>query len=180
MDVNSPNRLSDHCRTRGDSELARRRRRPFSGSDKYLEYKQRAEPLMGECLSFVFVTLCDRDLQRHSLRCVVMCACVFVSVHARTHEWETETSQNHISTLSKVLCCGTTTVLHQNLRMIESKVSKGWWGSDLPGMCLLINQPGWLRCTATTLHKTRLSLGEPRTDTTRPFVAATGMECDLE
>lgn len=74
MDMRSPNRLSDRCRTRVDNVLAGRGR-PFSGSDKYLEeYKHRAEPLQGECLSFVFVTLCDRDLQQHSLRCAVMCA----------------------------------------------------------------------------------------------------------
>lgn len=72
----SPDRLSDHCRTGDDTELARRRKRPFSWSDKYLEeYKQRAEPLLVECLSFVFVTLCDTDSQHHSLRCVDLCTC---------------------------------------------------------------------------------------------------------
>lgn len=83
VDVRSPNRLSDHCRARDDTELARRRKRPFSWSDKYLEeYKQRAEPLLGERLSFVFVTLCDTDSQHHSLRCV--CLCVHVRVYVQT------------------------------------------------------------------------------------------------
>lgn len=74
MDACLPNRLSDQRRTRDDTELAVPTKRPFSGSDKYLEeYKQRAEPLLGECLSFVFVTLCDTDLQHLSLRCVWLC-----------------------------------------------------------------------------------------------------------
>lgn len=86
MDVRSPNRLSDHCRTTDDTELAIRRKRPFSGSDKYLEeYKQRAETLLGECLSFVFVTLCDTDLQHLSLRCVWLCVHVVLSLYMCAH-----------------------------------------------------------------------------------------------
>lgn len=98
MDVHSPNRLSGHCRTRDDTELAKWRKGPFSWNDKYLEeYKQRAETLLGECLSFVFVTLCDTDSQHHSPRCVVMCTCAWIvckfvfvcmstSVHIDTHK----------------------------------------------------------------------------------------------
>lgn len=105
MDVRSPNRLSDHCRTRDDTELAMRRKRPFSGSDKYLEeYKQRAEPLLGECLSFVFVTLCDTDLQHLSLRCVWLSVHVVLSLYMCAHMNEETKIHSHISTLSKLLC----------------------------------------------------------------------------
>lgn len=86
MGVCSPNRLSELCRSRDDTKLAGRRRRPFSGSDKYLEeYKQSAEPLLGECLSFVFVTLRDTDSQHLSPRCVWLCAYVLLSLCACIH-----------------------------------------------------------------------------------------------
>lgn len=46
-------------------------------------------------------------------------------------------------------------------------------------MGLLINQPGCQHCIATS-GQGRLSLGEPRTDTTGPFMAAACMGSDLE
>lgn len=72
-----PNRLSEHYRTRDDTEPARHRKGLFSWSDKYVEKtktKLRAEPLMVKCPSFVFVTLRDKDAQLHSPMCAVMCA----------------------------------------------------------------------------------------------------------
>lgn len=116
----SPIRLSDHCRTRAASVLAGRGR-PFSGSDKYLEeYKHRAEPLLGERLSFVFVTLCDRDLQQHSLRCARM----FVTAPVQANELGAESSHRRTLTLSNLLRMWPTEVLNHNIVGLADKAVK--------------------------------------------------------
>lgn len=113
----SPIRLSDHCRTRVDSVLAGRGR-PFSGSDKYLEeYKHRAEPLLGERLSFVSVTLCDRDLQHYSLRCARM----FVAAAVQARELGAESSRHRALTLPNLLCMWPTEVLNRNIVGLTDK-----------------------------------------------------------
>lgn len=144
MDVRSPIRLSGLCRTWDDTELARQRKRPFSWSDKYLEeYKQRAEPLLGECLSFVFVTLCDIDSQHHSLRrpvmctcawivCRCLCACMCAHNNGRPNS-PTLTSLLHLNSCAYGICsCDTITVLDTNFSTIESKGYEGVRSLDLP------------------------------------------------
>lgn len=67
----APSRPWDHCRARTTMCWL------DEGGDKHLEEcKHRAGALLGECPSFVSVTLCDRDLQQLSLRRPVMCTCV--------------------------------------------------------------------------------------------------------
>lgn len=79
-------------------------RGPFSGSDKYLEErKQRAEPLLGECLSFVFVTVCDTDSRCLSLRCVPTVR-VFPSLSRPQCMWESNLKPTLRSTLPKLWC----------------------------------------------------------------------------
>lgn len=134
MDACLPNRLSDQCRSTDDTELAVPTKRPFSGSDKYLEeYKQRAEPLLGERLSFVFVTLCDTDLQHLSLRCVRLCVHVFLLFFfSPQYMWanmDERLKSTIISGLYQNSCaCGATTASNTNFGPIGSEGSEGFWG----------------------------------------------------
>lgn len=112
---------SDHCRTSVHDVLAGRGR-PCSGSDTHLEEcKHGAAPLLGECLSFVFVTRCDRDLQHHSLRRTVMCARMCVTVPVQAHELGAEISHQRILTQSKLLCMCQTKVLNPNVVGLTDK-----------------------------------------------------------
>lgn len=111
--------------------------------------------------------------------------CMWFCLCTCAHTWMRRTKiHNHISTLSKLLC------LWRN-SSAEPKFQPDWkqrkwrilsWAEIclVSYMGLLINQPGCQHCIATTSDQARLSLCEPRTDTTRPFMAATGMECDVE
>lgn len=129
--------------------------------------------------------------QHHSLRCVVMCVWM-VCMHVRTHKWETKISHPHISTstLSQLLCYWHQCFLAKYVKetrtqtsaLLKSKGAKEFGPETCLVSCvgMLINQPGCQHCIATTSGRAKLSIGEPRTDTTGPFMAAAGMGSDLE
>lgn len=150
MDVRS-SRLSDHCRTRDDTEPARQGKRPFSGSDKNLEeYKQRAEPLL-------LSELCLCHTVWHRLTAPLpevfgymwMCVCLCTCVHTWMGDQNLPPSYLSNSCVCSIFLCGTTTVLNPNVSPIESNGSEGLWGWDLPGLIYgAANKSAWV----PTLH----------------------------
>lgn len=136
--------------------------------------------------------------QYHSLRCVVICvnyvyACLYGCTCAHTQIGKT-TNPSLIST--------TTSTLSQHLyywhqcfwlnmwrrtepltsELLQSKEEKEFGPETCLVSCvgMLINQPWCQHCIATTSGQAKLSIGEPRTGTTGPFMAVAGMGSDLE
>lgn len=182
MNVCSPNRLSDHCRTGGDT---RRRKRPFSWSDKYLEESRSPCWENTWALSLSHCVTQTTPLPEVCEWCACLCLWVDMCAHGRPKS--PPSSYLYLYSISTPLPLASVLLAKyvketRTSALLKAKEAKEFGPETCLVSCvgLLINQPGCQHCIATTSGWAKSSIGEPRTDTTGLFMAAAGMGSDLE